>query len=196
MRLIINREEGGYFCYKNLKNKDQKFDFRLVSIGGWMGFRWAWSPENAEIFDNNNKKVCRFSYKLKFFSKALFDISLYENDKEIKIECVEQEGFRDLVFNFKYNGDNYLFHSYRNNYRVLYRNNIQVASFDSNYVHFFNRETFTVLAERDVSIPLLFCFSVFDDLAKSYSGGIATADFGNVIGTKPPDNSEWSPTNL
>lgn len=193
MKLTIIQKESSYLCFKDLKSKDQSCDFICNSTGGWNGWKWSWTPNTAEILDAKSLVICRFTYKLRIFRKTIFDIFILVDNKEFKIKCDSGRSFKDHIYNFSFQNSNYTFHSYKYNYRILYKDRVQVASFDKNHTHFFNKDVFTVLAEDNVFVPLLICFAVFDDLAKGNDSATFTIDSGNLIGTKPTDEMKWRP---
>jgi hypothetical protein len=193
MTLTIIQKGSSYLCFRNVKSQDQLSEFVCNQTSGWKGWKWSWTPEKAEIKDSTGEVVCSINYKLRIFRPSKLNIILKYNQMTSEIRCEFPRNFRDTIIRFNYENDEYEFHTYKNNYRILNRNHIQVASFNKEWAHLFNRDVFKVMAEDDLSIPLLFCFAIYDDLAKEIDSSTVSFDFGNIIGTKPPDGEKWRP---
>lgn len=189
MKLTI-LERGDYFCFLNGELKDNKWIYRCeLSGAGRFGWKSSSKANQAEIFDNNNKKVGSIYFWRRLFHPHVFR---FELENGLKIEVQFEKKWPYLPLTFKYNNDTYRMVGHRGHYRILYRNNIQVASFDKDSVTFFNRDCFITLGESDLNKLLLLILSVFDDIWNSKDATV-TYDFGDIGYPKAPDNKKWRP---
>jgi hypothetical protein len=191
MTIQIDKRGGHFYVYKNYKTKGQEFDYVCKVPTGW---RWGWAGDELTIFDKQNNEVGHLYFKRRLFQKSDFNFYIKKDNSTIQIEPTEIRSFRDLIFEFEFQGDTYRFSTHKSHYKSLFKNGHQVAQFDKDYFHFFNRDSFIIYANNDIDITLLIILATFDKLNDIYEGEALTLDLGNVFGSKPPSDGKWRPT--
>jgi hypothetical protein len=192
MKLTI-LERGNYYCYIDNDYELDKWKYSCVLIGGgWFG-KSAYSANRAEIRNRENEIVAHITFHVRFFRPHIFKIELWENPNKIELNAKFKRKLAYCPFDFEMNQMLYRFEAYRGHYRILYENDIQVASFDKKTVSFFNRDTFISYAENHLSEPLIFALSVFDDIWENDNDSTITVDIGDIGEKKPPDKKLWRP---
>lgn len=189
MKLTII-ERGNYFCYLDGEHDEKAWIYRCcLTGGGRFGYKWAFKANEAAIFDANDLKVGSIYFWLRIFHPHEFHFEL-ENNQKIKVQF--ENKWKPFPFTFIYNHDLYRMVAHHGHYRILYKNDVQVASFDKNVFTFLNRDCFTTRAEVEINKVMLFILAVFDDIWHAKDSTF-TYDFGNLGYSKPIDNKNWRP---
>ena len=192
MKLII-LERGNYFCFKDPEYDTDVWAYSCELLGnGWLGFKWAFTANHAEIRNRKKETVARITFFPRLFKPHILKIELFDNQKRIEINAIFLKKLAYYPFTFEMNDKLYRFEAYNGHNRALYENDIQVASFDKEMVAIFNRDTFVSLAENNMNVPLIFALSIFDDIWTSNRGSGFNIDFGNIGQGRPPDRN-WKP---
>ncbi|MBS1635172.1 MAG: hypothetical protein JST26_04560 [Bacteroidetes bacterium] len=190
MTIQIDQRGGIFYVYKNYKTKGQPFDYVCQVATGW---RWAWAGDELTIYDTQKNEVGYLYFKRRVFQKSEFYFHFKQNDKTIKIEPTILKSFKDWVFKFQLEGNEYIFSTHKSHYKSLFKNGQQVAQFDKNYFHFFNRDTFIILANDDIDVLLLIILATFNSLNDTNDGATFNIDLGNIFGSTPPEEGKWKP---
>ncbi len=181
-------------CYLNQDYTEDNWTYSCaLTGGGWFGFKSAYSANTAAIFDRSNEVVGNLKFHSRLFRPHLLKVELVGKSETITVEAKFLKKLAYFPFTFELDGRSYRLDAFRGHYRILYENDIQVASFDKKKLTFFDRDTFVTRAENHLDVVLLFALSIFDDIWTSNDESTVTLDVGNVGFPKPPDNKNWKP---
>ena len=190
MTIQIDQRGGLFYVYKDFKSKGQEFDYVCQVRGGW---QWAWTADELTIYDKQKNEVGYLYFKRRLFRKSDFHFHFKQNTKTIRIEPITIKSFKDWIFDFQLDKDNYRFSTHKNHYKSLFKDGRQVAQFNKDYFHFFNRDSLNIIADDNIDILLLVILATFNYLNDTNGGATFNVDFGNITGSTPPSDGKWRP---
>ena len=181
--MIIRIDQRGtqYFVYRE-NQKDP------ILIGQWFQ---KWRKTSAEFSDNNHidKVLIESNFKFAFWKKT-YSIIIPELDIVSKLKPIKifKGHWRLETLSNIY--DYYIQSGHK---KSLYKNGIQIASYDKQYFHFFERDTMFISANNDEPVALLISFPIAFDLGSSNDSATMTFDFGNIGKGAIPIDMNWKP---
>jgi hypothetical protein len=190
MTIHIDQCGGLFYVYKNLKTKEQPFDYFCQGNTGW---QWAWDGDELTIYESSKKEIGYIYFKRRIFKPSEFNFHFKIDGKTTIVEPRLIRNFKDWVFEFEIDGRQYKFSTHRHHAKSLFIDGKQVAAFDKDYFHFFQRDTYTIYADNDVNIIILICLATFDGISGTADNATVNIDLGNLLGSKPPEDGKWRP---
>jgi len=195
MTITINQRGGTYYIYKDFMTKGQEHDYTATDTSSG----WAWDGKEAHIYDKDKKELGYVWFNLRLFRTSQLQFILTENGKPTTYEPENVWNWVDRIFKFNYNGSTYVFQEHRGHSRSLFKNDLQVAAFEKRMVRFFERDVYTIHANKDENPILLSALALYSDIGvydDIENKPTVTFNFGNIIGSAPPLNGKWRPTKI
>lgn len=185
-------QKGNYYCYiDNAFAKKEDWTYVCELTGGRFGFKSAYSANTATIVNKEKQIVGKISFRL--FKPRILTIDLVEEEKTVTINAKFLKRLSLFPLTFQINDKMYRLEGFRGHYKILYENEIQVASFDKKEVTFFDKDVFVAFTESHLNVVLIIALSIFDDLWTGNDGDTITVDLGNLGFPRPPDKKQWRP---
>ena len=145
------------------------------------------------IYDKQKNEIGYLYFKQRLFRKSELYFHFKQNNNTLRIQPVIIKSFKDWIIEFQLDKENYRFSTHKNHFKSLFKNGRQVAQFDKGYFHFFNRDSFNIIADDNIVILLLVVLATFNYLKDTNGGETFNMDFGNVLGSIPPQEGKWQP---
>jgi uncharacterized protein YxjI len=113
---------------------------------------------------------------------------------ESKIEF-KSESYLKSFYRCKHNSDLYEIYGHVNRKYSVFKNNVQIASWDKDAVTFLEGDNYVLFINNNTNHELIISFCLIIDIIKrkSKSGNLITIDLGNIWEIKKY-NPDWKPT--
>ena len=147
--------------------------------------------DKVKIYDESGKLVAKIQSYYHIF-KVKHDFIL--NDKVFHFRT---EKFWKGVFSCKCDGEEYkLLRHKRNDYSV-FKEDIQIASFNKGAISFGKGDVYNAKANSSVNLPLILCMILSVDITENEDSNDSASisfDFGNIGPEEKPFDFLWKPS--
>lgn len=186
MRLLIRQIGHRYKIFKEGEDTP-------TYIGQWIsGLR---SVLQTTIQNGNNETLLTVNIdnrKLFYWGwNTVYNITLNSLSKTYKLTCVKY--FRQH-WRLETETDIYDYYAHKGHKKSIFKNEIQIAAIDKNYLNKFENDTIFIDYNLGENELLLLGLVLAFDMGNDNDGSTISIDFGNIVGSFAKTNNEaWRP---